>query len=156
MTEWTESMVSSLREGWLRGDSAAQIGRDIGVTKSAVTGKVQRLGDLPPRASPLGQKARIISESSDRPAAQQIKAPGGIAAEKIEMPTARPAPAEPSMALVTSQRSLSGEGCRWPLWGFREDPTHRYCGEPRIRPERPYCATHWAMAFASQKGPGAA
>lgn len=52
----------------------------------------------------------------------------------------RPEPAEPRALPVGRRIDMSG--CRWPLWGNREAPTHEYCGEAIATPGRPYCAEH--------------
>jgi hypothetical protein len=40
-------------------------------------------------------------------------------------------------------------GCRWPLWGHRERPTHRYCGAAQaLRDDGSRCA--WCPAHAAR------
>ena len=41
---WTEVMVSDLRRLWMRGDTCAQIGQLIGMTKNSVISKAHRVG----------------------------------------------------------------------------------------------------------------
>ena len=49
---WTGNRIEALRRLWQEGLSTAQIGREIGVSKNAVVGKVHRL-KLPSRPSPI-------------------------------------------------------------------------------------------------------
>lgn len=63
-TDWTDPLITQLRELWNEGHSTAEIGRRIAVSKNAVVGKAHRL-DLPARPSPLHpvaqkRRARII------------------------------------------------------------------------------------------------
>ena len=50
--EWTDNMISELRQLWSEGHSTAEIGRRMGITKNAVVGKAHRL-DLSARPSPI-------------------------------------------------------------------------------------------------------
>ncbi len=49
---WTGNRIEALKRLWREGLSTAQIGREIGVSKNAVVGKVHRL-KLPSRPSPI-------------------------------------------------------------------------------------------------------
>ena len=40
-------------------------------------------------------------------------------------------------------------GCRWPMWGHKEPPTHLYCGARRGQWFSSYCPAHHALAFIS-------
>ena len=60
---WSDpARVQRLRDLWAEGISSTEIGRLLGVTKSAVVGKVGRLG-LPLRAKPRTVSARIAGDS---------------------------------------------------------------------------------------------
>src|SRR5690242_21655410 len=50
--EWAEETIVRLRALWDEGLSTAEIGRRLGVSKTAVVGKAHRL-DLPARPSPI-------------------------------------------------------------------------------------------------------
>jgi len=41
-------------------------------------------------------------------------------------------------------------GCKWPLWGSAERPTHTYCDAPRDG-DGPYCAAHHAQAISHRE-----
>lgn len=49
---WTEKRVKHLKQLWATGLSASQIGKQLGVSKNAVVGKVHRM-ELPARPSPI-------------------------------------------------------------------------------------------------------
>ncbi|CAG4922536.1 unnamed protein product [Acidocella sp. C78] len=50
--EWTDEIVSRLRQLWDEGLSTAEIGRRLNISKNSVVGKAHRL-DLPARPSPI-------------------------------------------------------------------------------------------------------
>lgn len=54
--EWTEELITRLRDLWSQGLSTAEIGRQLSITKNAVVGKAHRLG-LPPRPSPIRNRS---------------------------------------------------------------------------------------------------
>ncbi len=54
--QWSEGEIRQLRALWADGVSTAEIGRRLGVPKSAVTNKARRLG-LPGRPPPIRPKA---------------------------------------------------------------------------------------------------
>jgi GcrA cell cycle regulator len=41
--------------------------------------------------------------------------------------------------------NLEQSDCRWPI-GDPKAPDFHFCGAPKL-PGRPYCQTHWQMAF---------
>lgn len=44
-------------------------------------------------------------------------------------------------------QGTGGKGCRWPLWGFYDRPSHEYCGHRVAGEGRPYCLIHAAVAY---------
>ena len=50
--DWTEDAITTLRQLWSEGLSTAEIGRRMGISKSAVVGKAHRL-NLAARPSPI-------------------------------------------------------------------------------------------------------
>lgn len=59
-SRWTDDMVQRLRNDWADGLPTSEIGRRLGVTKSAIVGKAHRL-DLPGRPPPIGSTETKIS-----------------------------------------------------------------------------------------------
>lgn len=88
--DWTAEAIDQLRAFWAEGQSTAEIGRRMGITKNAVVGKAHRL-ELPARPSPIRRDDTI---AASRPAAsRQSAAP---AAHPLVMP--RPSRSEPHRA----------------------------------------------------------
>lgn len=144
--DWNDEAVSSLRCLWSEGHSTAEIGRRLGVSKSAIVGKVHRL-DLPARASPIRQ-ARQTGARLAQPRAPVPKRTGIMpillhalpsgAPEAVTRPEAPPAPPAPA-------RRSSGRSCCWPI-GHPGTPDFRFCGNPAAAP-KPYCAEHASIAY---------
>ena len=56
--------------------------------------------------------------------------------------SSRPSPIKRSETPVTT---LSERMCHWPI-GHPREPGFHFCGKP-AEPDRPYCATHCAIAY---------
>jgi GcrA cell cycle regulator len=69
--EWPEERVLALRAAWDEGLSTAAIGRRIGVSKSAVNAKADRLG-LPGRESPIRRRTEPKRVKPLRPGASTL------------------------------------------------------------------------------------
>ena len=86
--------------------------------------------------------------------ASEFKVPRAKAAPKpverkpmvVALPPPPPAPVvvvplpPPRTVSVPTPRPATGEGCRMPLWGHQDRPTHFYCGAPRVG------STSWCAA----------
>ncbi|MBV8889500.1 MAG: global cell cycle regulator GcrA-like protein [Alphaproteobacteria bacterium] len=57
---WTDERIEELVRLWEAGVTTAEIGRQIGVTKNAVIGKVHRLGLMPRVITPLPEPPRNV------------------------------------------------------------------------------------------------
>ena len=131
---WTEDRIDRLKTLWLEGQTAEQIARDLanGITRSAVLGKVYRMGLSAERtASPPrpGRPPRAARAPSERPA----PAPRS---------SVEPEPSEEiGIATLLSVRRLE---CRWPLGDPRE-PAFALCGRGVARGA--YCAWHAEIAY---------
>ena len=148
--EWTDERIEALTKMWREGLSASQVARQLGgVSRSAVIGKVHRLGiagrDAPSRPHALG----------GRPASRTRATAGGI--RRAAAP-ARPATASPTaprvafeVAPTASIHTLSEHGCRWPI-GEPDQDGFGFCG--RIRTSSgSYCAGHSPMATRRRETP---
>lgn len=132
---WTDDRVGRLKTLWLEGRSAAEIARDLdhGLTRSAVLGKVYRLG-LSAGRTPASRFAHAVKRPVARPLRPAAGAPPA--------PDAHPAPAalEGTATILTVRRFE----CRWPYG----DPRHRgfaLCGRRVARGA--FCAAHAAIAY---------
>lgn len=132
---WTGDRVDRLRTLWLEGRSAAQIASDLGqgVTRSAVLGKIYRLG--------LSDGRRPASRPARRPA---------VKAAAPSPPPRPPGPASgrreadaPSHGTATVLSIRRGE-CRWP-YGDPGDPGFALCGRRVARGA--FCAAHAGIGY---------
>lgn len=163
-----------LRALWMQRDpqlSTKQIGDRMKLTKNAVVGRVHRLG-LPSRPSPIqlrgpehpnskGRAPRpmraprqtlaptVVSPSPTQARGVSAPGPGTSSAPAADTSTAvlaRVAPSEAAADRGTSFAPRAARPCRFPLWGDKERPTHRYCDAPSGR-DGIYCAHHRAMCW---------
>jgi GcrA cell cycle regulator len=81
--------------------------------------------------------------------------PSEVAACNLVVPAdaAAAAPAEPVPALIQVMPAaplptggLGDKGCRWPMWGDHQRPTHRFCEQPRAEGHT-YCIGHCEEAY---------
>jgi GcrA cell cycle regulator len=165
---WDDKALDELRRLWTLGLSTAEIGRRLGCTKNAVIGKAHRL-DLPSRPSPIqatgprdkpNVRARVAKrrERAAELAAKHIPTDQIATLLGVHIKTARDTLAEIGMARPPGRHTPKPEparhtpgaarahACRWPMWGDKERPTHRYCDGATV-PGRPYCTAHCAKAF---------
>ncbi|KQY30073.1 GcrA cell cycle regulator [Caulobacter sp. Root1455] len=132
--DWNEERTATLRKLWLEGMSASQVARQLGgVSRSAVIGKVHRLGitvrDIPTRqrtAVRAQPRARIIRDAAPiRPALRLIE----IA----------------EMAPTANILGLETHSCRWPI-GNPECHDFGFCGREKTA-RGSYCDEHARGAF---------
>ena len=130
---------AKVRAFWAEGLSTAEIGRRMNVSKNAIIGMAHML-NLPSRGSPIG---RTAGPRPARPAlpplasARRVQNTGTLPARAGTLPAlARPvavptprisAPMPPAPERVALPLTAK---CRFPLWGDREKPTHKYCDAP--------------------------
>ena len=140
--EWNEERIAALSRLWKAGYSAAQVARELGgVSRSAVIGKVHRLG-IAGRDAPSGPRG-----VTERTAARRAASPGGRRrATTAPAPRRTTAPCVPfEVAPTATLVSLSEHGCRWPIGEPHEDG-FGFCG--RLRAGRgAYCQGHMPMSL---------
>ena len=139
--EWNDERIATLTKLWREGLSAAQVARQLGgVSRSAVIGKVHRLGiagrDAPSR--PAGQGVGSVARASA----------GGVrGTPSARAPTAARSPSSRvvfEVAATATIHTLAASACRWPI-GDPGDANFGFCG--RIRAGSGfYCGGHAAMA----------
>jgi GcrA cell cycle regulator len=131
---WTDDRIGRLKTLWLEGQTAEQIARDLanGITRSAVLGKVHRMG-LSAGRSGRPPKRPIVSPSPKRV---------GSAKPQPAPPThAPPVATEHGLTDVLSVRRCQ---CRWPF-GEPGAADFSLCGRPVTRGA--FCASHAAVAY---------
>lgn len=145
---WTDERVATVRKLWADGLSASQIAMRLGgVTRSAVIGKVWRLG-LQGRAptSRLQSAKRPKSKKQKRPTpfdAMKAALAAAFAAAPIEPPPMpdKSAPADQRRSLL----ELEPHHCRWPIGDVRE-PDFHFCGAQKVA-GLSYCLAHARKAY---------
>ena len=136
-TGWTEERIELLKSGIGRGLSAAQIAREIGVSRNAVIGKISRLKLNTGSGSCSGGNNR--SKVQRRASQNQI-----LRALRTEV---QPGGAEKTIhnGHRCSLLELTEENCRWPI-GSPTDVDFWFCGNKPVD-GLPYCAGHARLAY---------
>ena len=140
---WTQERVDLMAKLWKDGLSASDVASRLGgVTRSAVIGKVHRLG-LSGRTKRMGRAAAINQHRRNawktKPTAKFPRPAIKIVAEPW-VPIAEPfVPVEERKSLL----NLQDEDCRWP---FGDGP-FSFCACAK-EPGLPYCRPHAQIAFA--------
>jgi GcrA cell cycle regulator len=127
---WTEHRLGLLKQLWADGKTATAIGRRLGISKSAVLGKVFRLR-LAPAANAVAPQTPPGRHRRGRPlsADQQTSV----------LP-------EPKRGLSVFE--LTNATCRWPHGEVGSKNFH-FCGaaEADLEGGRPYCERHALRAY---------
>jgi GcrA cell cycle regulator len=146
---WTDERIEYVKVRWLRGVTARQIARELGggVTKSAVLGKIHRLGiaQLSPNAWPRrwrrpAKKGRTVERpSSGIRQDQQWGRPIWVIEAKpyVDDPGTD---ADISPAQRRTLLELASHDCRWPV-GDPSTAAFFFCGAEVLR-GKPYCKAH--------------
>ena len=121
---WTPEKVKQLKKLWQKGKSTVEIGKELGMSKNAVVGKVHRLG-LDSRPSP-------IKKVNEAPAKKT---------NKVQLP-------EKTHGMMT-WLDLKMNSCRWPIGEVKDENFH-FCGK-ECQTGKPYCPEHCKIAYTSLK-----
>ena len=158
---WTEERVEQLKALWAEGYSATRIaGLMRGVTRSAVLGKVHRLG-LSDRKTKVSLRGvangddAVVSQSQSKPR-RRPRLYFGVPRPELKLivnpePPARmdaaiweAAPGEKPVPLL----DVGEDMCRWPLGDPKTDG-FGFCGCPKV-PGYSFCAHHKQLAFRAE------
>ena len=123
---WTAEKIKQLKKLWLKGKSTIEIGKELGISKNAVVGKVHRL-ELAARPSPIKRTEKTKSTNS--------------AAKKTVKKELKPK----NITLM----DLKLNSCRWPIGDPSDDDFH-FCGADTVT-GKPYCSEHCKIAYTSLK-----
>ena len=133
---WTAERIEQLKSGFCAVLSCAQIANEIGVSRNAVIGKLNRLG-LSRGRNPAAPRARSSGGSIRRP---QVLTQRSLL--KAVFASALPADdvvsSEPCSLL-----NLAPRKCRWPI---SDAADFTFCGNTTID-GMSYCAGHARMAY---------
>ena len=143
---WTTERVAMLTACFNAGLSCAQIAQEIGVSRNAVIGKMNRLG--------LSRGRRIAAPGTPRAArrphvlTQRLALKALFAAEPVVTNVLSPEPC--------SLFNLTARKCRWPI-GSVGTPDFNFCGNSTADGVS-YCTGHARMAYRfsgrAQSSPG--
>jgi GcrA cell cycle regulator len=159
---WTDERIELLRKLWLEDYSASRIAAELGgVSRSAVIGKIHRLG-LQGRGQPTTTAARQCKPRPShsvrrawRPLSignTALKAEPELLAEAEIRPL--PSPVMPTPKKLTIA-TLTERTCRWPIGDPRGKDFH-FCGHDSLE-ALPYCRYHLGIAYrAGRDGPSVA
>lgn len=144
MTAWNDDRTDRLKTLWAEGRTADWISKELGsgISRSAVLGKIHRLG------LSTGRPPKIKPRPAQPPAASPRKraAPAADRAPRVSAPAiAEPDPPPAGGgATIVSVRRLD---CRWP-YGDPAEPGFCLCGRPVARGA--FCAGHAARAYRAK------
>jgi GcrA cell cycle regulator len=140
-TDWTEARVKILKALWADGLTGAQIGKKFGKSRSAILGKIHRLGLMrKKRPPPPPQPPKPAAVAPARRNTQAITlAPRIVPRPRVVVSTAPPLVGMRMVPLL----ELEANWCRWPEDG---DPQVKgigflFCGADR-QGTGPYCPHH--------------
>jgi GcrA cell cycle regulator len=151
--DWNAERVAEVTKLWNDGHTAGEIVKTMppGLTRSAVLGKVSRLGLLGRRQGSLTISAKQRAALRRPPAAPKPKKPARPAPEP-KPPAAKFVPVAPprELAWVALPHThaavplieLRSDSCRWPVG----DELGHFCGAESTSIGKPYCAVHTAMS----------
>lgn len=141
---WDEARVARLRELLMLGKTASQIAYALGgkITRSAVIGKVHRLGlALNVETKTARDRKLDRARSSGKRRASKPKQPAAI---RIMIPEPMPVDCASDVARKTLA-DLEPNECRFPV-GHLDEPGFGFCALERVE-GLPYCAEHAARCF---------
>jgi hypothetical protein len=125
---WDDATVAKLREMRAEGLTSTQIARVIGTTRSAVIGKMKRLG--------IEMPLKVGSQPNNA-----VKTPRSLAPPKA--PYVPPAP--PSFAEPVPTEALPMHGrCKWPV---NDSAPWLHCGRSA---DGVWCSTHKRAVYSQQ------
>ena len=144
---WTEERLAELRQLWVEENlSSTEISQRMGISRGTVMGKINRLGLLRHRGTPI-----VAALSSE----EEVVVLG--AAEDPDVP-ATPSATESAMDEVSIGQhptifQLRTSHCRFPLGSFKESVVF-FCGKPAELP-KPYCRECCQRAYTVTRPRGA-
>jgi GcrA cell cycle regulator len=143
---WSEALIARASELWLAGFTGAEIGRRLGLSRSAIMGKLRRLGllrnDRRPRV-PIRRAARLRATPVPKPAPRKV--PNKRNTRPLPPPEPYKAPPPPPVPPIGSFNllDLRHGHCRWP--GPEDRAPWTFCGAQQVF-DSSYCKFHHELA----------
>ena len=148
-TDWTEARIKILRALWADGWTGAQIGLKFGKSRSAILGKIHRLGLMrktrpPPPPKPATAGA-VVAKPITKPKAPPNTMAATLAPRIVPRPRVVVSSAPPLVGMrMRPLLELEAGWCRWP--DDNGDPRTQglamlFCGADR-QGTGPYCPHH--------------
>ena len=134
---WTTERVAMLRTYFNAGLSCAQIAQEIGVSRNAVIGKMNRLGLSRGRRTAAPGATRAASPRRPQVLTQRLALKALFAAEPVVTDVVSTEPC--------SLFNLTARKCRWPI-GAVGTPDFNFCGNSTADGVS-YCTGHARMAY---------
>jgi GcrA cell cycle regulator len=128
--QWTDERLKKLKDLWKKGMSISQIGKELGVSRNAIAGKVHRLG-LSKRQSPISKQSAAKKETAGK--------------AKIEVV----APEDLPLKLALRHINWSRSRCSWPS-GDPKTTAFSFCGKEVVQ-GKPYCNDHCFEAYTTSR-----
>ena len=139
---WTAERVELLKAGVSAGLSCSQIACDIGVSRNAVIGKLNRLGLARGRAAAVRRTERANAPRTRHPSIMTQR-------QMLRAVYAEAPPATQEVSVVSLARcsllDLAQGTCRWPI-SEPDASDFSFCGNPAVA-GLPYCTGHVRMAY---------
>ena len=150
---WNSERIAALKRGFDAGLSCSLIAREIGVTRNAVIGKMNRMGLTRPKELIVRQHRRECTVRHARPripnAWRPPRAQPAIVAQHKMLKAAFPEPPRAEDIPINGRGctllELGQEKCRWPISSPGAED-FCFCGNAPVK-GLPYCPGHARMAY---------
>lgn len=154
--DWTEDRINRLKALWAEGTSSGTIAAEMGITRNAVIGKINRL-KLPKRGN-QGQHNTTVQRTNARNQREHGNKGAPKAAAIVRKAEVRQAVSEdprsfgdmPDGRRLYRLEELVAHSCRWPF-GNPGEPNFGFCGH-QVAPSRPYCHDHCRKSYQGWQG----
>ena len=149
---WDADAIALLEALYAKGLTGRQIGLELGCSRNAVIGKIDRMGW---RVKEFEKKKRKFQ--ADKAAGLHPKRPpralphsnaGRSRIDDRYVPYLPPEPAKPNEMKCCTLLQLTNKSCRWPIGDPQERDFH-FCGNDVAGDGCVYCAYHTRISYTS-------
>jgi GcrA cell cycle regulator len=141
---WTDERLELLTRGFAAGLTCRQIADDVGVSRNAVIGKLNRLNLTREKSGDAPQESRKEAARGRR-----AKSVPRLQYQLLQKLYAEPQPSAGDEPIHDEHRcsllELSEQSCRWPISTPGADD-FCFCGNPPLK-GLPYCTGHTRLAY---------